>query len=91
MSEEQNKTRTIGLSYGVLSDPIAKQLDKQGFKYDKEKIEVFQREITAINTLRFGSELLTDSLVEKILPKLHKKIVAHIAKANRASVSNSKA
>jgi hypothetical protein len=78
--------QTIGLGYGVLSDPINKQLDKQGFKYDKKKIAQFEQEREAINILRFGSGLLTDSMVDKIIPKLHRKIVAHVAKENGLSV-----
>jgi len=62
------ESQTIGLSYGVLSDPLDKQLDKQGLKYDKKKIEQFEAEREAVNTLRFGSGLLTDSMVDKILP-----------------------
>jgi hypothetical protein len=78
--------QTIGLSYGILSDPLNKQLDKQGVKYDKKKIAQFEEEREAINRLRFGSGLLTDSMVDKILPKLHKKIIAHVAKANGQKV-----
>ncbi len=72
----------IGLSYGIMSYTLDKQLDEQGLKYDKKKISQFEKEREAINTLRFGSNLLTDSMVDKILPKLHNKIMAHVAKAN---------
>jgi hypothetical protein len=80
--EKQN----IGISYGIMSDPLFEQLDKQGFKYDTKKIEQFQSEIDAVHTLRFGSGLLTDSMVDKMLPKLHKKIVAHVATKNKFKV-----
>ena len=80
------ENQTVGLSYGIMSDPLDKQLDKQGLKYDKNKIAIFEAERKAINRLRFGSGLLTDSIVDKILPKLHKKIIAHVAKANGRSV-----
>lgn len=80
------ETRTIGLSYGVLSDPLSEQLDRQGLKYGKKQIAIFEAEREAINTLRFGSGLLTDGMIDKILPKLHKKIVAHVAKANGKTV-----
>lgn len=76
----------VGISYGVLSESLCNQLDKQGLKYDKKKMEYFQKEIEAINTLRFGSGLLTDSMVDKILPKLHKKIMSSVAKSNGKSV-----
>lgn len=82
--------QTVGLSYGVLSDPLDKQLDKQGLKYDRKIIGRFQKEREAVNYLRFGSCLITDSMLDKILPKLHKKIIAHIAKANGQSVVKQK-
>lgn len=81
------ENKSIGLSYGVLSDPLSNQLDKQGFKYDKKKMDQFEKELEAVNTLRFGSGLLTDSMVDKIIPKLHKKIIAHVAKANGVTVA----
>lgn len=77
---------TVGLSYGILSGKLCDQLDKQGLKYDKRKIEIFEKERNAINTLRFGSCLLTDSMTDKITQKLHKKIIAHVAKANGQQV-----
>ena len=73
---------SISLAYGVMSDPINVQLDNSKYKYNAKKIAVFEKEREAINRLRFGSGLLTDSMVDKILPKLHKKIVAHVAEAN---------
>lgn len=76
--------KTVGISYGVMSNKINEQLDSQGFNYDLEKINSFEREREAINILRFGS-LLTDSMIDKILPKLHKKIVSHVAKKNGMS------
>lgn len=72
--------KTVVISYGVLSEPLSEQLSKQNFKYDEKKVAYFQKELDAINTLRFGTGLLTDSMVDKILPKLHKAIVAHVAK-----------
>jgi hypothetical protein len=78
--------KLIALSYGVLSDPLKKQLDKQGLKYDKYKIAQFEADREAVNRLRFGSGLITDSMVDKILPKLHMKIIAHVAKVNGKAI-----
>ena len=75
--------KTLGIGYGIMCEPISVQLDKQGFQYDKKKIDLFEAEREAINTLRFGSGLLTDSMIDKIFPKLHKKIVAHVALKNK--------
>lgn len=72
---------TVGISYGVLSDPLRKQLDKQGLKYDKKIISKFEKQREAVNVLRFG--ILTDSMLDTILQKLHKQIIAHVAKENK--------
>lgn len=77
---------TIGLAYGVLAESLNKQLDQQGLKYDKKILKQFEQEREAINILRFGSHLLTDNMIDKIIPKLHKKIIAHVAKSNKISV-----
>lgn len=74
------ENKQIGLGFVALSDPINVQLKKQGFKFDAKKVAVFEKEVDAINQLRFGSGLLTDSMVEKMIPKLYKKIVQHVAK-----------
>jgi hypothetical protein len=81
-----SENKKIGIGFGVLSDPISKQLKTQGFKFDAKKVKIFEDEMEAINVLRFGSNLLTDSMVDKIIPKLYKKIVAHVAKENKLSV-----
>lgn len=85
MEEQANKQ--IGLSFGALSDRIGEQLRKQGFKFNEKKIASFENELNAIQTLRFGiSGLLTDSMVDKIVAKLYKKIVAHVANENKLKV-----
>lgn len=77
--------KKIGLSYGCLADDLSKQLTKQGFKFNKEKVAQFQKQVDAINVLRFG--LLTDSMVDKLLPKLHKQVCSHVAKQNQMKVT----
>lgn len=81
-----SENKKIGLSFGCLSEPISKQLKIQGFKFNEKNVTVFEKEVDAINQLRFGSNLLTDSMVDKIIPKLYKKIVAHVAKENGLSI-----
>lgn len=77
--------KTIGIGFGVLSDSISKQLKNQGFDYDKKVVEVFESEMDAINTLRFGNSLLTDSDTDRITKKLYKKIVSHVCRKNKIS------
>lgn len=80
--------QSIRLSYGVLSAKISTQLKNQGFKFDVKKIKKFEREVDAINTLRFNSSLLTDSIADKLFEKLHKKIVSHVTEINISSVTS---
>jgi hypothetical protein len=80
--------KNIGISFGALSQPLSKQLKSQGFKFNPDKIKTFEKEIDAINQLRFGSNLLTDSMVDKLIQKLYKKIVSHVAKENKLKVVN---
>jgi len=85
-STVKSENRKIGLGFGCLSEPIGKQLKAQGFKFDAKKVAVFEKEVDAVNQLRFGSNLLTDSMIDKIIPKLYKKIVQHVAKENKLSI-----
>jgi len=77
--------QTVGIAYGVLSDPISKQLEVQGFKFNKKKIEQFEKELDALHVLQFGCGLITDNMYGKILEKLHKKIVSHVSKQNKTT------
>jgi hypothetical protein len=43
-----NKINGVGISFGILSPTLNEQLDKQGWKYHKEKIEQFEKEHEAI-------------------------------------------
>ncbi len=79
--------KQVVIAYGVISNSLSKQLKNQGFKFNRGKINIFQREINAINQLRFGSCLLTGSMVDKLFQKLHNKIVAHLEEENKISPS----
>lgn len=83
---EQNKN--VGISFGVLAPKLSMQLKKQKFKFDEKKVAIFQKEMDCVNQLRFHSNLLTDSMVDKCFQKLHKAIVAHVAKENGMKVVN---
>jgi len=74
----------IGIHYGLLADPISEQIKKQGFICD-EKISKFEKTFDSIQVLRF-SDLLTDSMYDKILTKFHKQLIRHVAKVNKYKV-----
>lgn len=74
--------KNIGISYGLISDTIHKQINKQGFDYDSKVIDNFESAKHAINVLYF-SDLITDRMVNKLIIKLHKKIVKHLEEINK--------
>lgn len=74
--------KEIGFCYGPLCDPLDKQCEKAGWKFAKERIAQFEKERQAMLTLRFGNRILTDSIYDKLLASLHRKLVSYIAKAN---------
>ena len=79
----------IGIHYGVMCEPFAKQLQGQNVKFNAETVKGFQDQLHAFHTLRF-SDLITDSMADKIIAKLHKKIMAHVAKQNKSKVTKTK-
>ena len=74
----------IGIHYGLLSKPISEQIKNQGFICD-EKISKFEKTFDSLQVLRF-SDLLTDSMYDKILTKFHKQLIRHVAKVNKYKV-----
>lgn len=75
----------VELYFGVLSDSLSEQLNKQNFKFDKEKIKFFENDCDAINQLKMRM-LLTDSQIDIITKKLYKKIINHISEFNNLSI-----
>lgn len=73
--------KNIGISYGVLAPEITDQLDGQGLKYDIKKMNTFEKQRDAINTLSFGF-ILSDSAIDKAFIKLNKNVIKHVAKEN---------
>ncbi len=79
-----NNDQFLYLSFGALTESLHTQLDKQGFKYNKQIIDRCQQEREAILLLRIGgNNLLNDSMHEKIVSKLYRCIVTHVCKYNK--------
>lgn len=74
--------KTIGLHFGALADSISDQLTKQGFGFDKEQVEHFEKVSDALTMVSL-SDLIPDSVKEKANQKLYKKVVAHVCKHNK--------
>jgi hypothetical protein len=76
------ETKQVGIHFGALADDLSIQLKDQGLKYDPKTIENFEKALDGLVRLRFLGVVI-DSQYNKILPKLHKKIMQHVAKANK--------
>lgn len=83
---DSTSTQTIGISYGAMSDTISDQLIKQGLSFNKETIENFEKCRDGLLRCRFAG-IIIDSQYDKILPKLHKKIMQHVAKSNNKKLN----
>lgn len=79
------ETKQIGLSFGCISPKLSAQLKSQKFKFDTKKMALFQKQVDAINMLRFG--LLTDTMTDHLVGKLYKQIVSHVAKVNKFTIN----
>lgn len=77
--------KQLGIHFGALADPISQQLKKQGFKYKKEDVMHFEKQLDAITRLKFAS-LISDSIATKAYQKLYKSIEKHIIKENKLSL-----
>ena len=84
MENKEMESLVIGIHYGLLADPISKQIKNQGFIID-EKIRKFDKTFDSIQVLRF-SDLLTDSMYNMILTNFHRQIIRHVAKINKYKV-----
>lgn len=76
--------KQIGLHFGALSDPIETQLTKQGFTFEIKEVRRFDAQAHAIVTLSLGF-IMTDSMKDKCLAKLHANVVKHVCKMNSLS------
>ena len=65
------KTKTIGFSYGVFSKTLKEQAIEQG--YTLKNKELYEKLKEALNLLKF--HLTNDSENDKLLSKLHKKVI----------------
>lgn len=72
----------FGIRFGALADPLLDQIKSQGLKYNKATVERLQTCMDSLMHLRFN-DLVTDSMHEKIMQKLYKKIVSHIKQQNK--------
>lgn len=84
MKNKEMKPFKIGIDYGLLADPISKQIKNQGFICD-DKIRKFDKVFDSMIVLRFNY-VLTDGMYSKILTKFHRQIIRHVAKINMCKI-----
>jgi hypothetical protein len=85
MEPKNVETKQFGLHFGALADSVREQLKSQGFKFDKNEVSHFEKDVDALNRLRIRG-YLNDSSTDKATKKLYNKIQAHVAKVNKLKV-----
>ena len=81
-----SETKQLGIHFGALAEPISKQLGKQGYSFNANKVKNFEQINHAIQTLGFGA-MVTDGQRNKLEKKLFKKIERHVCAANKLSLN----
>ncbi len=82
MIDKQDNKAVLGIHFGALADPLAKQLKSQGFLFDKKKVTHFEKLKECMTHLRFA-DILNDSDFRKAETKLYNKIKRHICQKNK--------
>lgn len=85
--KNDQKERQLKLGFGALVPKISTQLRKQGFKYDKDKVKLFEKCLDSILYLMFN-DFLSDKQIDRLYDKLRKKIVAHVKLKNQQNGNN---
>lgn len=75
--------KTVSIGYGIMIPPIKEQLEKQGLKFNEEKVAEFEAQRQCLLDLRFGLLDLPDSMYDKLLQRLHKVVMKHLNKENK--------
>ncbi|MEK6881680.1 MAG: hypothetical protein AABY22_18820 [Nanoarchaeota archaeon] len=71
----------LGIHFGAMCDKISKQLKTQGFKFEANQVQHFEKQAEAIFRLKISS-LISESIAKKAQDKLFKKITTHVNKMN---------
>lgn len=79
-------TKNIGIHYGCMADDLKDQLTAQNLKFKAEDMDRYQKMIDGLNHMRMESVMI-DSMYNKILPKLQKKIMQSVAKSNNMKLT----
>jgi len=69
-------SKEVGFSYGIMSDLLEEQANKQGYTFGKS-IEKFEKLKFSLNMVVMH-DIITDSQSQKCFQKLHKKVMESI-------------
>jgi len=70
------QTEKIGITYGMLSEPVEDQLKSEGYTLGPDSKRI-KKILNALYTLRIELQL-PDSMYHNILQRVHKQILKHI-------------
>ena len=77
---------TLIISLGIMTDTIAKQLDGQGFKYNRKKVEEFEEWRDSLNQL-YITGLVNDKELSSVKRKIFTRIKAHVVQQNKKNIN----
>jgi len=69
--------QTLRLGFGALSPALSKQLSDQGFGFNEDEVEHFQKDLGAIIRLKVRG-IIPLGEIKKAETRLFKKITAHV-------------
>ena len=71
----------IQIIYSLFTDSVSKQLKKLQIKFEKEEVKLIQELAFSVMNLKFH-EIISDLEADKMLAKIHKKLLKHLDKHN---------
>ncbi|EKT3967289.1 conserved hypothetical protein [Flavobacterium psychrophilum] len=75
--------------YSPFTDTVKKQLKNKGLKFDKEEVKLIQEIAFSVMNLKFH-EIISDLEADKMIAKIHKRLVKHLNENNVAQANASK-
>ena len=69
----------IQIIYSLFTDSVSKQLKKLQIKFEKEEVKLIQELAFSVMNLKFH-EIISDLEADKMLAKIHKKLLKHLDK-----------
>lgn len=84
-----NNTRDFSLSFGILSDPISKQIRDQGLKVSEDSSKLFKMISKGLEVMRFYLDV-PDKMYESLQKRAFNKVVQIVEKENKVKIKRLK-